>query len=137
MLFRSSSSKSVLAGDSGLEARCVVDGGGGGRCPMEGVAAQLRVVRGSSPADAAQLSSSRRPRARRVSLEVLQFMVLARSCGCWRFVFFVPCWSSGAGDGLGRRSVLCWLLLVLLFLCLFLGCGQSSLLDELLLYCLM
>ena len=70
VLYRSSS-KSVLADDSGLEARCVVVGGGGGRCPMEGVAAQLRGVRGSSPADAAQLSSSRRPRARRVSLEVL------------------------------------------------------------------
>ena len=126
---------SVLAGDCGLGARRVEDGESCGCSLLEGADALLRGVRGSSPADAARSSSSRRPRARRVSLEVLQIMVLSRSCGCWWLVFFVPCWCSGGGDGLDRRAVLRLLLLCLLFLCLFSVSGQSSMLDELVLYC--
>ena len=132
-------SKSLLAGGNGSGARCVVVGEGGGRFPMESAAAQLRGVRGSSPADAAQLLSSRRPCARRVSLEVLQFMVLARSCGCGWFVFFIPdwCWFSGGGDGLVRRPVWCAFLPFLLSLCLSSEFGQSSALGKMLLYCSM
>lgn len=120
--------RSVLAGGCELGAGCVQEEDGSGGCsPLDGAAAQLRQVRGSSPADALQPASSRRPRARRVSLEVLQNMVLARSWDRWWFVFFVfvPCWCSGGGDGLVRRAVLSLLLPALLFLCLFSALGQS------------
>ena len=125
--------RSGLAGDGDLEAGLVEESGSGGRSPTDGAAAQLREVRGSSPADVLQPASSRRPRARRVSLEVLQIMVLARSWRWWRFVFLVPCWCSGGGDGFVRRAVLGVMLLASLFLCLFLDLGQSV--CELVLLC--
>ena len=58
--------------------------GGCGRSPSltEDGEAQFRGVRGVSPADIVQRCSSCRLRVRRVSLEVLKNMVLARSfCG--------------------------------------------------------
>ena len=118
---------SGFAGGCELDAGSVEEGGSGGCSPLDGAAAHLREVRGSSPTDALQPASSRRPRARRVSLEVLQNMVLARSWVRWRFVFFVfvYCWCSGGGDGLDRRAVSSLLLLASLFLCLFSVSGQS------------
>ena len=78
----SCSSSPVLAGEEGFVmewsggscsgARSVDDGGSCGRSPAEDGEAQIRGVRGVSPADARQRFSSRRPCARRVYLEVLQ-----------------------------------------------------------------
>ena len=128
-LYRSSPG-SVLADDGELEAGSVEEGGSGGCSPLDGAAAHLRVVRGSSPADVLQQALSRRIcacRWWRVSPEVLQTMVLARSWDRWRFVFFdfVLYWCSGGGDGLDRRTVLSLLLLASLFLCLFSVLGRS------------
>ena len=74
------------------------DGGSCGCSPStvltEDDEAQLQGVRGLSPADVLQRLSSRRLRARRVPLEVLQPMVLARSCCGWLCVasaLLFPC----------------------------------------------
>ena len=126
----------VLAGCNCSEAWDVEDGGSCVRSPAtEGGGAQFRGVRGSSPADAAQLASSHRPRARWVSLEVLQLMVLARSFGGWMPVFFVSCWCFRGGGGRVRQASLGLLLLLSLVLCLFPDrSGQSSMLGMLVLY---
>ena len=121
-------SRSVLVGGCELGAWSVEEEDGSSGCsPLDGATAHLRRVRGSSPADALQPASSRRPRARRVSLEVLQNMVLARSWDRWWFVVFVfvHCWCSGGGDGLIRRAVFSLLLPAVLFICLFSDLGLS------------